>query len=141
VIAYPITPVGKPRMTRSDKWKQRPAVLRYRAFKDEVRTHRVWVPEDGASILFVLPMPTSWSGKKRAAHDGQVHRTKPDVDNLLKALLDALYEDDSGIHTTAQRKVWGVEGRIVIAPWSWPDHLAQTAAPDSGRDCQPGEHG
>lgn len=29
---YDITPIGKPRMTRADKWKQRPAVMRYRAF-------------------------------------------------------------------------------------------------------------
>ncbi|EPC1806961.1 RusA family crossover junction endodeoxyribonuclease, partial [Klebsiella pneumoniae] len=24
---YDITPIGKPRMTRADKWKQRPAVM------------------------------------------------------------------------------------------------------------------
>lgn len=29
---YDITPIGKPRMTRADKWKQRPPVMRYRAF-------------------------------------------------------------------------------------------------------------
>jgi len=34
---YKITPVPKPRQTRSDKWKQRPCVMRYRAFADEVR--------------------------------------------------------------------------------------------------------
>ena len=34
---YDITPMGKSRMTRADKWKKRPEVLRYRAFCDEVR--------------------------------------------------------------------------------------------------------
>jgi hypothetical protein len=29
------------RMTRADKWKQRPAVMRYRAFCDEVRLKNV----------------------------------------------------------------------------------------------------
>jgi hypothetical protein len=38
---YIITPVGKPRMTRSDKWKQRPPVIRYRMFCDEARLHEI----------------------------------------------------------------------------------------------------
>ena len=32
VKVYDITPMGKPRMTRADKWKKAPEVLRYRAF-------------------------------------------------------------------------------------------------------------
>ena len=35
--AYKIKPVPKPRMTQRDAWDKRPCVLRYRAFKDEVR--------------------------------------------------------------------------------------------------------
>lgn len=79
---YLITPVGKPRMTRADKWKQRPPVMRYRMFCDEARLHGIRVPENGAHITFVLPMPKSWSKKKRAAMDGQPHQQKPDLDNL-----------------------------------------------------------
>lgn len=60
---YIITPVGKPRMTRADKWKQRPPVMRYRMFCDEARLHGIQVPENGAHITFVLPMPASWSKK------------------------------------------------------------------------------
>lgn len=37
IIEYPIVPVPKPRMTQRDKWQKRPAVMRYRAFCDEVR--------------------------------------------------------------------------------------------------------
>lgn len=33
---FNITPMGKPRMTRADKWKQREVVMRYRAFCEEV---------------------------------------------------------------------------------------------------------
>lgn len=68
---YIITPVGKPRMTRRDKWKQRQPVMRYRMFCDEARLHGIRVPENGAHITFVLPMPQSWSKKKRTAMDGQ----------------------------------------------------------------------
>ncbi|HGV3500426.1 TPA: RusA family crossover junction endodeoxyribonuclease, partial [Klebsiella michiganensis] len=45
---YDITPIGKTRMTRADKWKQRDVVLRYRAFCDEVRLKNVVMPEAGS---------------------------------------------------------------------------------------------
>ncbi|MBO4148369.1 RusA family crossover junction endodeoxyribonuclease [Enterobacter ludwigii] len=111
---YIITPVGKPRMTRRDKWKQRPPVMRYRMFCDEARLHGIRVPESGAHITFVLPMPPSWSKKKREAMDGQPHQQKPDLDNLKKSLLDALFEDDSHIWGTRTSKIWGETGMIII---------------------------
>ncbi len=46
---FNITPMGKPRMTRADKWKQREVVMRYRAFCDEVRLKSVTMPEQGGS--------------------------------------------------------------------------------------------
>ena len=58
-MIYDITPLGKPRMTQSDRWKKRPEVLRYIAFKNECKLKRVHVAEDSASITFILPMPES----------------------------------------------------------------------------------
>lgn len=114
-MRYPITPVPKPRMTRSDKWKQRPAVLRYRAFKDECRYRGVQLDPARSDITFWIPMPASWSRKKRAAMDGQPHAQKPDLDNLLKALGDALYGDDSVIwQIRGVRKLWAGQGAIEI---------------------------
>lgn len=37
IKVYNITPIPKPRMTRSDKWKKRPAVVRYFEYKDKIR--------------------------------------------------------------------------------------------------------
>src|SRR5690554_3514466 len=96
-IVYPITPMGKPRMTQRDKWKQRPEVMRYRAFRDEVRIRGVKLPESGYHLTFVLPMPKSWSKKKRDAMRGAPHQQRPDKDNLEKALLDAIFEEDARI--------------------------------------------
>lgn len=111
---FDITPMGKPRMTQADKWKKRPEVLRYRAFCDEVRLHNVTLPESGYHVIFVLPMPPSWSKKKRAGHDGQPHQSKPDKDNLEKALLDAIFDDDSKIWDGRVTKIWGEAGQIII---------------------------
>ena len=111
---YQITPVPKPRQTRSDKWKVRPNVARYRAFCDEVRLRKVTLPESGYHVIFVLPMPKSWSKKKKAEMDGKPHQQTPDKDNLEKALLDALFQDDSHIWDGRVTKRWGQEGQIII---------------------------
>ena len=112
---YPITPVPKPRMTRSDKWKERACVVRYWEFKDLCRYHKIILPECGVSIAFHLPMPKSWPKKKKQQMDGSPHRQKPDLSNLLKALEDALYHDDSAIwHYFGLKKVWADEGGIEI---------------------------
>jgi len=114
VKVYPITPMGKPRMTASDKWKKRPCVVRYREFKDEVRRHRVTLEDSCCHIVFVLPMPQSWSGKRKAENFFSPHKSRPDKDNLEKALFDALFSEDSHIWDGRASKVWGYEGSILI---------------------------
>ena len=115
VKIYPITPVPKPRMTRRDKWQKRPCVERYWRFKDECRLWHVELPEAGASIIFMMPMPKSWSKKKREKMLLWPHQQKPDLSNLLKALEDALYSDDSKIYRYERvAKYWAEEGAIRI---------------------------
>ena len=115
-MRYPITPVPKPRMTQRDKWLNppRPKVARYRAFCDECRLRRVHVPGSGATVIFTLPMPPSWSKKKRREMDGAPHQQTPDVDNLCTALLDAVYTDDSIVWDIRIVKRWGVDGGIEV---------------------------
>ena len=115
-LEYPIVPVTKPRMTRRDKWLSppRPGVAQYRAFKDEVKLRRITLPDHGYHVTFILPMPDSWSNNKKAEFDGAPHRQTPDKDNLEKALLDAIFGDDSHIWDGRVTKLWGAEGRIII---------------------------
>lgn len=89
--------------------------MRYRAFADECRLRMAGLQLEGAHITFHLPMPASWPKYKRAELDGQLHRQKPDLDNLLKALMDALYGDDSHIaRLSGLEKRWAIEGSIEI---------------------------
>lgn len=60
----------------------------------------------------------SWSKKRRAEALGQYHTQKPDADNILKAVKDALnriaWADDSQVAETICRKLWGdLEGTAV----------------------------
>lgn len=100
-------------MTRRDAWAKRPAVQRYFAFRDEVRLHGVTIP-DRVRIVFVMPMPASWSAKKRAAMDGKPHTCRPDNDNQIKGLLDAVFSDDAHVWDIRSTKIWGQRGEIWI---------------------------
>lgn len=57
-----------------------------------------------ATAFFRIPL--SWSARKRAEHAGLPHRLKPDVDNVGKALLDALFEKDEVVHELSVTKRW-----------------------------------
>lgn len=118
--------VGKPRMTQRDRWQKRPAVLRYRAFCDELRLRRVRVPNRYGAIC-ILPMPPSWSEKTKAAMNGLPHLQKPDKDNIEKAIADALKANDQTIWDGAACKYWGYAPRLIIvrrdaaSTWVVPD--------------------
>jgi Holliday junction resolvase RusA-like endonuclease len=126
IKVFDITPVAKPRMTRRDAWTMRPqdrhrarkCVLDYLEYKEELQFQafpNFEMPESGYQVIFVLPMPKSWSIKKKEAMNGKPHQQTPDKDNLEKALLDALCPDgDARIWDGRCTKVWGVEGKIII---------------------------
>jgi Holliday junction resolvase RusA-like endonuclease len=103
-----ITPIGKPRMTQRDKWKKRPCVVKYRAFADELRAKVGPIEGKPSCVSWIayIPMPKSWSKKKREAMHLQLHDQKPDRDNIDKAILDTLFEDDKSIAAGEIVKVW-----------------------------------
>lgn len=112
--SYNIVPVPKPRMTVADRWKKRPAVIKYWEFKDAIKELGL-IFKNGDSITFIIPMPKSWSAKKCLSMDGKPHQQKPDIDNLYKALSDSIFEEDSSIwHLGEQMKLWGRKGKIII---------------------------
>ena len=116
-MRFDITPIGKPRMTQSDKWKKRPCVLRYREYADILRLLAKvngYELKDSLYATFVLPMPSSWSKTKKEKMNGQPHVVKPDLDNVIKAFQDILCKQDQSIHTYKCRKIYGYEGSIKI---------------------------
>lgn len=116
-VIFNITPIPKPRMTRADSWKKRPVVLSYWAYKDEIN---LWANKTKIcistelNVTFILPMPKSWSCKKKMNMNGKPHTQKPDWDNLAKGLQDCLLKNDSGVHRAIINKVWGYEGKIIF---------------------------
>lgn len=67
------------------------------------------------SITFVIPMPPSWSNKKRGSMNGEYHKQRPDLDNLIKAFKDSLLDDDSMIaRYNCMQKIWGERPMIIV---------------------------
>ena len=110
-----VDPVAKPRMTRRDKWERRPAVVRYRAYADALRAALPRGVRGGAfHLTFQLAMPRSWTKAKRTRMNGNPHRSKPDIDNLIKGVLDALMPDDAHVWKVTAEKTWAETGAVTI---------------------------
>ena len=118
-FAVPGTPCakGRPRFDRRTgraftpaKTKQAENTFAARAFH-----HAPAVPISGPlalGLVFALPIPKSWSKKKRsAAQTGELLPTgRPDLDNLCKLAKDAMngafWLDDSQVTTLEARKTY-----------------------------------
>lgn len=120
VYILPQAAMGKPTMTRADAWKQRDCVLRYRAWCDALR--RVIPnppPAETVNTLWVtarFAMPDQWGKKRKAATLETLRRIKPDGDNILKSICDALWDQDQKLGDIFISRKWGIvdETSIVI---------------------------
>lgn len=112
---FNIIPVSKPRMTRSDVWKKRKVVVKYREYKDELKLQGVGyeLPEE-FTVTFGMELPDQYSRKKKELLLGQPHKQRPDIDNLLKGLMDALLTEDCRVWKVTAKKIWAKRGFILI---------------------------
>ena len=77
-------------------------------------------------MIAYLPIPKSFPERKRMqALAGAIRPPKPDLDNILKTVLDGcnriVYEDDKQVYSIWARKVyetWDVKPSIMIC-FSW----------------------
>jgi len=115
-----IAPCSKPRMTQRDKWKKRQCVVNYFAFRDRIRQELTTIYSNqllghGLDVIFKVEMPKSWSKKKKAKMAGEPMQSKPDIDNYIKGLLDAMYKEDKLVWSISAMKIWTAEeGQIII---------------------------
>ncbi len=124
VVIYGI-PLAKPRMTRRDQF-----LTKLRSFRTEAEAKRaehlqryfdwcnavrlqanlrrklVLTEATRITVRVFLPMPASWSMKQKTTKIGEPHLVKPDADNFLKGLIDALVENDQMIYQQRVEKRW-----------------------------------
>ena len=73
-------------------------IAQYNAVKDlklMAESMEFVMPEDDFAIVCMMPMPKSWTKKKKKAMAYQLHKTKPDADNTIKLFIDVMFTDGS----------------------------------------------
>lgn len=115
--------IGKPTMTRSDKWKKRPCVLAYREWCDALRecfpNRPAALDVECWMVVAFYQMPASWSAKKKAQMYGQKKRSKPDADNIAKGVSDALWPNDHELGDLGGvERRWGDADCTIIYVWT-----------------------
>jgi len=92
---------GLARLKRLEKYNEYKINLRAEAMKKKFN-----LPEQGAFIKFFIPMPKTWRKFKRESMHFKLHKSKPDIDNLCKALFDGLFSEDKNISHFEAAKFW-----------------------------------
>lgn len=100
-------PIGspRPRFRNTGRFVQTYMPTSYTKHKDFIREQMPNALLDGelkVTLSFYFKPPKSWSNRKKLLAIGQYKRTKPDIDNLIKTVLDA-----------ANKKVWQDDNQIV----------------------------
>ena len=115
IAVIPIEPFGKarPRVTRGNTYMPH----EYTRARDTLRLMFGAVtvaPPWVLKVTAVRAMPASWSKRRRGEMAGTWCVSKPDADNIVGAVMDALFEDDAAVVEVACRKVWGPSPELRI---------------------------
>lgn len=125
-ITIPGIPVGKgrPRAARVGSSVRLYTPKATQAWEDVIAWHAraamgSHAPLEGGitlDITFGLPIPESWSKRKKA--DASEHTGRPDLDNLVKCVLDGfngiVFKDDSQVHFLAAAKGYTDEPGVFV---------------------------
>lgn len=125
-LNIPVQPMGAVRMTGRGKYVKDNA-KRYMAYKThlqwmanmQLKGHELFEGSLFVRLTFFMPIPQSMRGKERnAAVNGGYHKKKPDIDNLIKGVFDALngvaWKDDNQVSKVEAEKIYGPEPGIKI---------------------------
>lgn len=94
-------PASRPRVTRKGTYNE-PKYTAYKKALGLVAKSKIKKPlenEVSIKIDFFYEIPKSWTKKKKT--EAKWHKSKPDIDNLIKSVLDGLngiaYKDDGQV--------------------------------------------
>ena len=133
----PPVPKARPRVTRGRAYTPE----RSKGYEETVTAHAVeamnraglemaakGVPVK-ATLRFEVPMPASWSTRKKRRTQLTIRTVKPDCDNYEKAILDAcngiVYADDGQVGIWSGSKRWAgldQDGAAHVT-FEWGEHL------------------
>ena len=114
---------GRPRMNIRTRREYTPASTKQ--YESDIR--QAFIRQGGESMCSLpvsvrieadYPMPQSWSKRQRDEARGTYADRRPDLDNVEKAVLDALnglaWSDDKSVVVLIARKKWADHGGVEI---------------------------
>ena len=114
------TPASRPRISRWSTYYGKNHQKFVEAMKIATANSNVapYESEIKACVNFFVPMPRTWSKKKKLEHMGKYANNHKDIDNYCKLLFDCLngiyYKDDKQIVGLATNKYWSDTGYIDV---------------------------
>ena len=113
-------PAPRPRVTRRGTYNPT-RYTEYKNFISVVGRQNIDKPIVGAlemEIIFNMPIPKSYSNKKKIALMGTHHTKRPDLDNLIKSIKDGLsgvaYKDDSQVSVIVAKKIYSTVPSVEV---------------------------
>lgn len=107
------TPLARPRLSKYaiyDPQKEIKEEVAWHLLRQRKKPYLLAGPLE-LNVTFYMKIPKSTSKKNKLALINQPHPIKPDLDNLIKFILDVasglLYKDDKSIATITARKLYG----------------------------------
>lgn len=89
------------------------------------------VPAQFLFFFYLFHSPKTWSKKKAKAHEWQLHVFKPDYKNLLTAVEDCLYKNDSECNAVGNYKLYvpkdTPEGLLILQDEEIHRYVIETA--------------
>lgn len=83
---------------------------RYNQYKIDLlaitKSQKISLPEQGGHLIFYIPVPKTWKKYKKEQMHLQLHQSRPDIDNLTKAVMDSLMAEDKHIADIRVTKKW-----------------------------------
>jgi len=111
---------GRPRFSGNRAYDP-PKSKAYKEFVALTAKRHFSKPLEGAlsiRVVFYMPMPKSWSKGKKEQHEGLFHTSRPDIDNLTKAVLDGLngvaFVDDGQVAIINAKKVYSDKPSVYV---------------------------
>ena len=87
-----LRPAGLKRLLRIERYNN------YKlSVSAEAKRVQFKMPAVGAGITFFIPVPKTWSKKKKREYHGAFMQSTPDLDNFTKAFIDSLVSEDKYI--------------------------------------------
>lgn len=125
-LFIPLPPMGAVRTTQKQKYVDERA-KKYFTYKHHIAfltKQHLKVPTKNpvlVDLTFYMPIPNSWSKKKKEYYNGKIHKSKPDIDNLIKGVFDSLnkiaWKDDNQVYEVHSKKTYSYNPGIGIEIW------------------------